>query len=70
VEQVLGWANSVRAATLQFFEAIEAHMSEEIEGDAQQIHQPTPRPGNRGARPEIEQLPKDPTTWRPLRTVP
>jgi hypothetical protein len=23
VEQVLGWANSVRAATLQFFEAIE-----------------------------------------------
>jgi hypothetical protein len=55
---------------LQFFEAMEAHMSEEIEGDAQQIHQPTPCHGNRGARPEIEQLPKYPTTWRPSHTVP
>jgi hypothetical protein len=67
---VLGWANSVRAATLQFFEAIEARMSEEIEGDAQQIHQPTPRHENCGAPPEIEQLPKYLTTWCPLRTVP
>jgi hypothetical protein len=55
---------------LQFFEAMEAHMSEEIEGDAQQIHQPTPRHENCGAPPEIEQLPKYLTTWCPLRTVP
>jgi hypothetical protein len=57
VEQVLGWANSVRAATLQFLAMLNKSTRQ---------HNVT----KTAVPPEIEQLPKYPTTWRPFRTVP